>query len=715
MKVFVVIPVFNNRATLRRIATAALGQGLPVIVVDDGSSDGSGAEVADLPVELLVQPSNRGKGKALLLGARRVAELGGTHFISLDADGQLAPDDLPLFLTAIRDHPDALICGERQFPSENGPRRSMFGRKFSNFWVRATTGLKVRDSQCGYRAYPTKDFLQLGLRGSRYELEVEALVRAAWAGIAIIDIPVAISYVPQEGLVSSFRPVRDNLRIARTYTRLFLRATLLSPAIFRPPAGASSGIKTLSPMRPVRLIKAVLTESSSPFKLGAAAALGLFLATLPLIGFHTMAVVFAATLLRLNRLMAFSVSHICAPPLVPAICLMVGYYVRHGHWLSIFNAEVLVHQIGQRFLDYAIGTVVVAPALAIAGGLLTAAIAGSIRRATSGPADPGERVRGRLAVYGSRWGIAFFKIVLKVGGLWPAYLSLWFVVPYYLICRPSLRRSMAPYLRHRFPDHGSIRRFFHAGRLLMAYSRTLVDQGAVRVRGRGYFDVTVRDQAGLLRLIEQQQGTVLLMTHLGPWMIGLHYLQFLERQVHLMIVKEYEAMAVSALDDPKEWRQFKLIDTGAPMGGLVEATTALLKGEIVAVMGDRPWGGRTIGAQFLGDECRLLATPYKLARATHSRLIMLLVRKTAYRRLEILHWDLSEQPEDGELSEEAIARKQAGGYLAHLEEFLKREPYQWSDFFDFWNTSRSKGAKGDPRSRTQTVNHRRTEARSNHG
>ncbi len=685
-KIFVVIPVFNNRNSLRRIVEGALGHRLPVIVVDDGSTDGSGSVVSDLPVELLAHPRNRGKGAALLTGARRVAERGGTHFVSLDADGQLDPSDLPKFVKAIEEQPAALICGDRQFSDDDAPGRSTFGRRFSNFWVTATTGVKVRDSQCGYRAYPVADFLELGLRGSRYELEVEALVKSAWAGMAIVDLPVSITYRPKEGLVSSFRPFWDNARISRTYTRMFMRAMFLAPATFRPRSGAASGIKSLSPLRPVQLVRAVLTESSSPLELGSAAAVGLFLATLPLPGLHTMTVVFAATLLRLNRLLAFSVSHLCAPPVVPAVCLMVGYYVRHGHWLSTFNAETLFRQIDQRFIDYLIGTLVVAPVLAVAGGLLTAAIAWSVRRAAFDSAKSFRRVRGRLAVYGSRWGLGFFRAVMRVGGIWPAYAALWFVVPYYLLFRPALRRSMAPYLSRRFPGEGRLRRFVRSAKWLMAFSKTLVEQGAVRVCGKEYFDVGVRNQAGLLEIAASGQGIVLLMSHIGPWMVILHYLRIMQRRVHLMIVREFEGIPVLSVEDPEESRRFSMIDTGKSMGGVIEATAALLKGDMVAIMGDRPWGGRTVEARFLGEACRVLRTPYKLARATGSRMAMLLAHRIGYRKFEIIWEDLSERPEDSRLDEEEIARRQANAYLSHLEEFLKEEPYLWSDFFDFWNT-----------------------------
>ncbi len=692
-RVFVVVPVFNNRKTVRRVVRGALSHGLPVIVVDDGSSDGSASEVSDLPVELLTSARNRGKGAALLHAARRVLERGGTHMISLDADGQLDPDDLPRFAETIRNHPRAIVYGERRFVRGDAPGSAIFGRAFSNFWVRATTGQRIRDSQCGYRAYPVGDLLRLGLRGTGYEMEIEALVRAAWAGIPIVGIPVAVTYAPREGRVSSFRPIRDNFRISRTYARLFLRATILFPVQARPPAGGDTAIKPLSPFHPVRLIRAMLAERSSPAELGAAAALGLLLATLPLIGFHTMAVVLAATILRLNRLMAFSVSHLCAPPFVPAICLMTGYYLRNGRWLSEFNARVLVHQIDQRFLDYLVGTLVVAPVLALAGGAAAWGLASVIQRTPAkAPRMKRPGAPSRPGVYGSRWGIGFFRIVLSLGGLRPAYLSLWFVVPYYLVFRPEARRAMQPYLAHRFPDHGPLRRFIDSARLLMAFSRTLVEQGAAMVLGKEYFDVTVEDRTGLVRLLSGERATVLLMAHVGPWAAILPYLDLAPKPVHVMLAGGYEGPALIPFGEPRESGKLRIIDPGAPLGGVVAATVALRKGEIVAVMGDRPWGGRTVEAEFFGEPARVLRTPYKLAFATDARLVLLLARRSGYRKYRIQHWDLSQGPDQAARSEDEIARDQARAYLSHIEEFLRREPYLWSNFFDFWRPDPSPAA-----------------------
>lgn len=189
------------------------------------------------------------------------------------------------------------------------------------------------------------------------------------------SVPVMVTYEPPEGRVTAFRPFLDNLRITRTYTIFFFRTLLPVPHRIIDTGRRKSGRERLSALRPRRLIRALLAEHNSPPNLGFAAALGLFLATLPLIGFHSVAIIYAATVFKVNRLMAFSVSHLCAPPVVPAVCLEVGYFARHGEWLKELNRDVLIYQIDQRFIDYILGTIIVSPVLAVVGGLVIYAVA----------------------------------------------------------------------------------------------------------------------------------------------------------------------------------------------------------------------------------------------------------------------------------------------------------------------------------------------------
>jgi len=369
-RVVVAIPVYNNRRTVLAVVDAAVAEGWPVVVVDDGSDDGSGDAAATRGVTVLRHERNRGKGAALLTAARWIRANGGTHMICLDADGQFDVGDVGRIREAVERNQTAIVYGVRRFIRGDAPRASVFGRSFSNFWAWATTGRRVLDSQCGLRGYPVGCLLALGIRKTRFDFEVEALVRGVRAGLDVVPVPVSVTYRPHGGRVTHFRPVLDNMRISRSYFHLVLSGLLPLPRPLLVHDGSGDPAR-LAPLGPLKLMSALLSESSSPRQLAAAVAVGLLLATLPLIGFHTLAIVFAATLLRLNRVATLSAAQLCAPPFVPAVCLEVGHLVLRGRWLSEFNAETLWRQVDQRIVDYLVGTAVVAPPLALAGGAVT--------------------------------------------------------------------------------------------------------------------------------------------------------------------------------------------------------------------------------------------------------------------------------------------------------------------------------------------------------
>lgn len=215
----VVIPSKDNVATVGEVAAACLAQGVDVIVVDDGSSDGTGdAARAVSGVTVLVHPVNLGKGAALNTAFHHAWRRGDTHAICLDADGQHDPEDVPHFVERCRADPWAIHAGVRDMST--APGRSQFGMNFSNWWTWVETGHRLGDTQCGFRAYPLEPTLSLGLGDGRYEWEVEVLVRSLWRGVAVRDIDCKVFYPPEEERVSSFRPFWDNVRISLLNTRL---------------------------------------------------------------------------------------------------------------------------------------------------------------------------------------------------------------------------------------------------------------------------------------------------------------------------------------------------------------------------------------------------------------------------------------------------------------------------------------------------------------
>ena len=378
-RVWGVIPVFNHQATVAAVARACRAELPHVLVVDDGSTD---ADVAALfqgtDIVVVTHPRNRGKGCALRTALRYVREQGGEFMITVDADGQHDPRDIRTFLPVIEGDPAAIVIGARRMDAPDVPAASRFGMRFSDLWLRLETGVRVQDSQSGMRAYPVAYVSGLSMWGRGYDFEVEVLAKAAWAGLAIRSVDVGVRYGAPGRRVSHFRPFLDNLRISRMHAALVGRRLLPWPhrrLVGREPDAFRALLK-----HPAVFLRTLLAEHATPAELGAAAATGIFLATLPLVSLHTLVIVYVATRLKLNRIMAVAIQNLCAPPFVPLACVELGYFMRHGQWLSEMSRETLVNQLGARVWEWLLGSLIAAPVLAVVAGLIVYATAAALVR-----------------------------------------------------------------------------------------------------------------------------------------------------------------------------------------------------------------------------------------------------------------------------------------------------------------------------------------------
>lgn len=223
----VVIPTYNNAGTLHSVITETLRYCSDVIVVNDGSTDATRGILQTIRnIDVVDYPRNEGKGTALKRGFRHAMSRGFRYAITLDSDGQHYPEDIAGFVQAIVEHPEALVVGERDLSGVDINAQSSFANKFSNFWFRVQTGLRLRDTQTGFRAYPLQRLRGLGLLTSRYEAELELLVFSAWHGTPILSIPIGVFYPPQCERVSHFRPVWDFTRISILNTILCVLAVV---------------------------------------------------------------------------------------------------------------------------------------------------------------------------------------------------------------------------------------------------------------------------------------------------------------------------------------------------------------------------------------------------------------------------------------------------------------------------------------------------------
>lgn len=213
----VLVPVYNHASTVGAVVDAARALGAPVLVVDDGSTDGSGTAAGDAMVVRLER--NRGKGAALARGLAEAAERGYRRVLACDADGQHPPEAVALLAGAAMADPTALWLGVRRM--DHAPAASRIGRWWTSVGTWLACGVWPRDNQTGLRIYPLPAMNDLGVRAGRYSYEVESTVRAVWAGIPVRTCEVPVLYPADR--ISHFRGWRDSLRAFATFTRLVLR------------------------------------------------------------------------------------------------------------------------------------------------------------------------------------------------------------------------------------------------------------------------------------------------------------------------------------------------------------------------------------------------------------------------------------------------------------------------------------------------------------
>ena len=216
-----IIPTYNNVGTAADVVREACCYCADVLVVNDGSTDGTAETLRNVPnITLIDCTVNRGKGHALREGFRKALSMGFAYAITLDADGQHYPSCIPQFLDANRSFPGALIIGNRRLDEAERSKGSSFANRFANFWFAFQTWKRGIDTQSGFRLYPLKKLDGLRLLTARYEAELELLVSAVWRGTPLHVIDVPVYYPPMDERVSHFRPTTDFLRITALNTVL---------------------------------------------------------------------------------------------------------------------------------------------------------------------------------------------------------------------------------------------------------------------------------------------------------------------------------------------------------------------------------------------------------------------------------------------------------------------------------------------------------------
>lgn len=351
----VIIPTYNNERTVERVIRGVL-EYVPaerIIIVNDGATDSTPEILKQFEnqVTVLVNSPNRGKGFSLRKAFKKAIEMGFENALTIDSDGQHFPSDIPMMLQAAVDHPGAVIMGSRNMQQEGVPQKSSFGNKFSNFWFKAETWITLPDTQTGFRIYPLKPLKRMWLVTTKFELEIEVIVKLAWKNVPFVAVPIQVKYDPEER-VSHFRPGRDFFRISVLNTFLCFGALLY----YYPK-------KFLS----INTLKAIKHEAIKPEESNLMKALsigfGFFMGIIPLWGFQLLIGIPLSVLFRMNKVLFIAAANISIPPMIPFIVygsLLCGQFVTTGHIDPAKIIDFSTKAMQENAVQYFIGATVLA-------------------------------------------------------------------------------------------------------------------------------------------------------------------------------------------------------------------------------------------------------------------------------------------------------------------------------------------------------------------
>ena len=370
LKACVIIPTYNNASTLAGVIKEVAACCNHIIVVNDGSTDNTVAIVQEFPVvQLISYKKNKGKGWALRTAFSYACKQGYHYAITIDSDGQHFASDLPAFIEKLQTMPGSLIIGSRNMDQSSVPGKSSFGYKFSNFWFKVETGIRCPDTQSGYRLYPLETIGKMHFYTTKFEFEIEILVRLAWKGTPITAVPVTVHYAPKETRISHFRPTIDFIRISILNTILVLIAFFyIKPRnFFR---------KLFNKEKFKQVLKDHLYNTShSPGLRAVSVGFGVFMGIVPIWGFQLLAAIFLAVLFKLNKILVIIAANISIPPMIPLIIFLsykTGAFWMGAHAQQLrFDRTITLNSVQQNLKQYIYGSITLAIVAGIVFALIT--------------------------------------------------------------------------------------------------------------------------------------------------------------------------------------------------------------------------------------------------------------------------------------------------------------------------------------------------------
>ena len=425
--------------------------------------------------------------------------------------------------------------------------------------------------------------------------------------------------------------------------------------------------------RVTNFFKALLAESSTPGLLGLSAAVASFLAVLPLVSVHMAVILAVCVCFRLNKVMALAIQNIYMPPFTPFLCVEVGHYLLCGEFLTEVTMRTVVEELHLRFWEWLVGSLVVAPVAAGVSFAVVWAIASLVQSRVGRPAGAAKNLSDTR---GNRLGFGFFQLFMRVFGVRHACIFVHVPAFFYALFDAKAFRAARPYLVSRFPTAGSLSLHVHFHRQIVELGRAMVLAHAVRVGLPVRSACVASDEARRL-IADRSHGLVLVISHIGPWHAALPTLSSFGRRTNLLM----SANANGGIARLFRGEDVAVIDNAGEFGGLLECVSALDRGEIVCIMGDRPVaaGEPVVTASVLGRDRGFSLSPWALAARCGVPAVPVFAVGDAHDpaafRVEIA------EPIDctckaGGRPRAADLRRQVGLYVAAIERRAVEWPYQ---------------------------------------
>ncbi|MDK9708484.1 MAG: DUF2062 domain-containing protein [Desulforhopalus sp.] len=370
LRILIAITVVGNGEALPAVAEAALTTGYKVLVVSSDADDDCMSAIAGLPCNHIRSKKGSGRGDLLLLAAEHASQGGYDTLITIDGADQCNPADLQLLVDQAKSHAEpCLVVGARPMYAGETPPPGQGKKAPANFWVRLETGMELPDAHSTFRLYPVKQLLAQELRWRRTGFAIEAAVKLAWSGVAVFSVPLIDRQSPAENHPHRSRRIVDALELAFLHTQLLCRRLLPLPhkRLADEPPLPKKVMAGLS-QNPFTVLKKICSEHTSPFWLAMAVWLGIFMGALPLLAVHTIAIIYVAHRLHVNIIAAVAASQFCMPPVMPVLCIQMGYYLRNGEFLMDFSWQPWLLGIHERLWEWLIGSLLLGPFFGFIGG-----------------------------------------------------------------------------------------------------------------------------------------------------------------------------------------------------------------------------------------------------------------------------------------------------------------------------------------------------------